>query len=149
VAGEQSLESNHAVIVSQLNTTKHSVVDVGQVTLVAVPASDNATIDTRGIAVPDLGVGLRNHLAGVHVDDLNVERQRDTGLVLDNILADELACYPVRSLGRLRSQRAAGIACKQGGWVGSLRSDREVGVMVGVQDVFERASLEQRLVWTS
>lgn len=147
VTGEQGLESDDTVIVGLLNTTEGSVVDVAQIGSVTVSAGNDATVDTSGVAVPHLRVSLRDGLAGVDIDDLDVERQRNTGLALDNVLTNELARHPVRAFGRLGSEDAASISSEQESRVSSLRSDGEVGVVVGGENVLERASLEQGLVW--
>lgn len=44
-----------------------------------------------GIAVPDVHVDVRQGVASVGVNHLDVHVQRDTGLGFDNVLADQLA----------------------------------------------------------
>jgi hypothetical protein len=43
--------------------------------------------------VPEINVNVRNRLARVRVDELNVQVQADTLLVLDEVVADELAAH--------------------------------------------------------
>ena len=41
-----------------------------------------------GIAVPEIGVDIRQRLTSVGVDELDVHEQRNTILTLDNVIAD-------------------------------------------------------------
>lgn len=49
-------------------------------------------VDTNGsVAVPDVHVDVWQRVTGVGVDHLDVHVQGDTGLGLDDVLADQLA----------------------------------------------------------
>lgn len=46
-----------------------------------------------GIAMPDIHIDIRQRLTGVGVDELDVHIQRNTTLVLSNVIADQLAAH--------------------------------------------------------
>jgi hypothetical protein len=77
-----------AVLVAELNSTEHGVVDVARIISVAVAASDHSTVHTRAVAVPRLKRDLRHRLTGPGVNYLNVKSQWYTGVAIGDILAD-------------------------------------------------------------
>lgn len=73
VAWKCRVELQDAVLVGELNTTEHSVVDVARVSSVAVATSNNTTVHAGAIAVPGFKGDLRDWLASCGVDDLDIE----------------------------------------------------------------------------
>lgn len=49
----------------------------------------DAGVTYSSIAVPEIGIDVRQGIAGVGVDQLDIHVQRNTSLVLDNVLADK------------------------------------------------------------
>lgn len=88
VAGEDGLELRDAVLVRLLDTAEPGRVDIVGVGLVAVAAGHDARVYACGIAVPHFHVDVGDGLARVDVDDLVVEDCVDSGLFLDDVLAD-------------------------------------------------------------
>lgn len=58
-------------------------------------------ITYSGVAVPKVHVDVRQGVAGVGVNHLDVHVERDTWLGLDDVLADKLAADICCSLARL------------------------------------------------
>lgn len=83
VAGEDGLVADNTPFITGLNTTQESLVQVGLVVGVSVTACDNAGVDTGGVAVPEVGVDVWDGVAGVDIDQLDVEIQGHTRLVFD------------------------------------------------------------------
>lgn len=46
-----------------------------------------------GIAVPEIHIDIRQRLTSVGVDELDVHIQRNTTLILSNVIADQLAAH--------------------------------------------------------
>lgn len=86
---EESSELRHAEGIGGLETAQKRVVDVGWVGGAdAVGGGDNSGVDAGAVAVPDFDHGVGDGVAGCHVNELGVEYQFDTFLILDNLLAD-------------------------------------------------------------
>lgn len=145
MTGEKSLELHHAALVAQLNTAEHRVVNVSEIIRVAVAALNNTAVHAGGIAVPDLSKDLGDGLACIDVDNLDVQGQRNTGLFIDNVLANQFTLNPVGALRGFGCKDAACVAREQDRGVGS-GSDRQVGVMVGVENILEGARSQDWLV---
>jgi hypothetical protein len=127
VTRECGVELYDTVLISLGNATEEGLVEVGLIAGVAIAAGNNARVDTSRVAVPELEVDLRNGLAGVDVDDLDVKVQRHSLLVLGNVAADQLALDPVRALSNLRSEDAGVVASEEGGGVSVSGDTGEVG----------------------
>lgn len=97
VTGEQGVEGHHTVLIGLLYTTEEGAVVVGQVVGVTVAISHQAGVDTGGVAAPDLGVDASEGLAGLDVNELLLDGDRNTLLVLTDVAADVLAGDPVGS----------------------------------------------------
>ena len=91
VTGEQRLELGNAVGVSGLDASQPGGINVGRVGRVSVAAGVDARVDAGRVAVPDLQVQIRDGLAGVDVNDLVVEDDVDTLLLLDDVVVDEFS----------------------------------------------------------
>ena len=94
VTREGGVELQNTVLVAELDTAEHGVIDVARVSSVAVAASDYTTVDTSTVAVPGLKSDLWDGFTGVSVNDLNIESQRHTRITLSDVLADILARHP-------------------------------------------------------
>ena len=94
VTREGGVELQNTVLVTELDTAEHGVIDVARVSSVAVAASDYTTVDTSTVAVPGLKSDLWDGFTGVSVNDLNIESQRHTRITLSDVLADILARDP-------------------------------------------------------
>ena len=91
VTGEDGLELGDTVSVGLLDSPTKCGVDIGGIVRIAVSTGNNTRVDTSAVAVPDLDVDIRDGLTGVNVDDLVVEGNRNTRLIVRNILTDVLA----------------------------------------------------------
>jgi hypothetical protein len=92
--------------------------------------------------VPHLEVDVGDGLAGIDVDDLVVEHNVDTLLVLDDVAADVLAGDVVGTLGDLGGEDARVLRAEEGGGVG-VCGVAEVGLVVaGGKDGGEVALLD-------
>lgn len=98
VAREERFERCRAVGVGLLHAAEEGGVDVGRVT-VAVAAGHDARVDAGRVAVPDLHVHVGDGLAGVDVEDLDVQGEIDAGLGLGHVLADVLSGHVLYWLG--------------------------------------------------
>lgn len=68
-----------------------------------------------GTLTPDLSVDTDDRLAGLNVEDLEVESEVDTGLTLGDILADVLSGNVVWTLGNLRGENTGAVAGEESG----------------------------------
>jgi hypothetical protein len=82
MAGEECLKLSNTVFIGFLNTTTKGLVDVGQIVTVSVARVVHTTIDTGGVAVPDIKIQIWHRLTGLNADDLVVENKVNTLLVL-------------------------------------------------------------------
>ena len=98
--------------------------------------------------MPDLEEGLGNRVARVDVDDLDVERQRDTLSILGDVLAEKLALHPVRALSRLGSQDAGVVASEEDGRIGVDSDACQVGLVRCREDAVEVTGAEIRSLCT-
>lgn len=103
VAGESRIELQDSVLVAELDTAEHGIVEVGCIGNVAVTVCDNATVNTSGVAVPCLESNLRDWLASVGIDELDIESQRHTWVAIGNVLADVFARDPCVAVSRVFS----------------------------------------------
>lgn len=110
MARNDGFESGNAVRIGFCDPAKEGRVDVARVGRVAVATGDNARVYASGIAVPVVYVDIWDRLAGVDIDDLDVDGQRHTLLVLGDVFADILALDVVRTLGNLGYKDARAIA---------------------------------------
>lgn len=114
VTGEDGLKLGNTILVGLLQATKECVVQIFLVVRVAVAFRLDARVNTldfvsicfrlyvdnmityRRIAVPDIHVDLRNRLASLGVDKLDVEEKRNTLLILRDVRANQFTsdiCY--------------------------------------------------------
>lgn len=73
VAGEGCIELQDAVLIAELDTTEHRVVNVACIGSIAITASNHAAVDTSAVAVPQFKCDLRDWLAGLGVNDLYIK----------------------------------------------------------------------------
>jgi hypothetical protein len=133
VAWEESSKFRNPLIVSWLQASEESVIDVCWVCGPdAIAAGDNARVDTSGVAMPDLDHCVCDWIAGVHVDDLGVEDEFDTFLVLSDVFADIFSRDPVWALGHFRGEDARAVAREDDGFGGCVIVALG-GLMVGSQ----------------
>ena len=96
-----------------LQTTQKSLIDVCTVLgTISIARSDDARVDASGVAVPDLNHGIRNRVAGVHVNDLGVKNQLHPSLILDNVFSHILSAHIAGSLCYLGAENARVVARK-------------------------------------
>lgn len=146
MTSEGCLERHNATLIRLLNTTVESVVQVGSIIGVAVAVGNDTRVYASTVAVPDLEENFWYRLAGVDVNDLDVEGEFNALLTIRNVLPDELALHPVGALSHLGTEDAAVVAREEGAGV---RVDSDVGqvaVMVTVEDTVDIASAEVGLV---
>lgn len=147
VTGEDGVECCDTVGVCLLETTEESLVDVGKIAGVTVATGNDTRVYTGRVAMPPLEEDFRNRLAGVDVDDLNVDGHRNTLLILGNVLADILAGNVVRALGNFGSKDAGSVVGEENRWVGVDSDVSEVGLVVSGQDGVEITGPEIRALW--
>lgn len=96
VTGEGCIELQDAVFVAELNTTKHCVVNIACIGRITIAASNHAAVHTSAVTVPKLKCYLRDWLAGLGVNDLDIESQWYARIAVSDVLADVFARYPWR-----------------------------------------------------
>lgn len=106
----KSVEYNNAIVVRFLYTSHESRVQVCGVIRIAIAVGIDARVNSSGIAAPDLKICLRNWLACIDINDLNVKSQRHACLTFGDVLSDKLSRDPVRPLGSLWCQNAGVVA---------------------------------------
>ena len=85
------LELDHAIRIRFLDAAKESSVQVGSVSRVAVTGSDEARVDARAVAVPDVPPEIGNRFTGGYVNELAFDNDGHTGLVFADVAADVFA----------------------------------------------------------
>lgn len=134
VARDDGLELDHTVDVGLLEAAEEGLVEVGGVVGVAVAGGYDAGVDACGVAVPGVDVNGRDGLAGRGVDELDVEVEGNTGLVLRHVCANQLAVDVVWALSDLWLENAGGIIGEEKGLVvanGDIQGGRMRGVVLG------------------
>lgn len=111
VAGEDGVELGNTVVVGGLEATQEGAVQA------ALASSVDARVDAGAVAVPDVEEHVGDGLAGVDVDELHLQVQGDTKLVLGDVLLDELAGNEVWADGVLWREDAAGVAAEEHGGI--------------------------------
>lgn len=114
VTRERCIELQDSILVGELDTTVHGVVDVAGIGRVAVATSNNATVHAGTVAVPSLEGNLWDGLAGCGVDDLDVKCQRYTRVAVSDVLADILARDPYTKRQLLEGKVHNGITYSMG-----------------------------------
>lgn len=105
VAWEEGLKLCNTIFVGLLDTTAKGVVDVGLVVDVSVTLVVHTSIDTGGVAVPDIEIQLWYRLACLNVDDLVVKDEVNTLLVLLEVATNGLTTNVFDSLVYIISGR--------------------------------------------
>lgn len=105
VAWEEGLKLRNTILVGLLDTTAKGVVDVSLVVDVSVTLVVHTSIDTSGVAVPDIEIQLGYRLAGLNVDDLVVENEVNTLLVLLEVATNGLTTDVLELLVDITSDR--------------------------------------------
>lgn len=91
MTGEKGIERCHSLVIGGLSTTEESLVKHSHVLGVAVSTGRGTRVNASGVCVEDLEVGAHDRLAGVDVQNLEVVVDRDTGLVVNQVLTNILA----------------------------------------------------------
>lgn len=131
VTREQSLELSNTVRVGLLNTAQESLVQVGGIVAVAVHGALNSRVDTSGIAVPHIPVEVLDRLAGVDVNELAIENDRNSSLSIADIGTDQLSLHPEGTDLALGCQDTDGVLGEQLCFR-CVRGNVEVGMVRGV-----------------
>lgn len=140
VTGEGCVKLHNPALVGLVDTTEEGIVKVGSVRAVTIAAGRDARVDTGGVAVPQLDVDRGNRLAGVDINDLDVEVQRYTFLILGNVLTDQLALDPIGSLSYIWRKDAGVVAGEEDGGIGISGDPSQVGGVGGAKDSVKIAS---------
>lgn len=114
VTREGGFELDDTVDVGLLQSAVEGVVEVGSVVGVSVSAGGNARVDASAVAVPGIDVDGGCRGAGGGVDELDIDEERDTGLVLGHVRANQLAIDVVGTLGDFWLQDTAGVVGEEG-----------------------------------
>ncbi|KAI6770948.1 hypothetical protein HG531_009803 [Fusarium graminearum] len=91
VTREDGLKLSNTVTVGLLDSAEPGLVDVCFVRVVAVAVCNDAGVNTSGVAVPHLEVDVGDGIAGLDIDDLVVEDNVESILLLDDVFSDILA----------------------------------------------------------
>lgn len=91
VTREDGLKLSNTVAVGLLDSAEPGLVDVCFVRVVAVAVCNDAGVNTSGVAVPHLEVDVGDGIAGLDIDDLVVEDNVESILLLDDVFSDILA----------------------------------------------------------
>lgn len=94
MAGEGRIKLQDSILVGKLNATEHGIVNVCCVGLISVSASDNAAVNTSGVAMPGLKRDFADRIAGVDINELNVECQRNARVTVSDVFTDILTRDP-------------------------------------------------------
>lgn len=124
---EDGIEGSNSIRVGSLNTSQEGriVTTVGNIS-----SNINTTVDTGGVAVPDIDVDFGNGLACCDVDILNFKMERDTNLSFSNVLTDSFAENVVGTISISGSQDARGVSGKDGGFWGIDAVIENTGLVV-------------------
>lgn len=114
VTREGGFELDDTVDVGLLQSAVEGVVEVRSVVGVSVSAGGNARVDASAVAVPGIDVDGGCRGAGGGVDELDIDEERDTGLVLGHVRANQLAIDVVGTLGDFWLQDTAGVVGEEG-----------------------------------
>ncbi|KAI6753732.1 hypothetical protein HG531_005901 [Fusarium graminearum] len=140
VTWEECLKLSNAILVSLLDTTTKGGVNVGLVVGVSIAWVVHTSIDTGCVAVPNIEIQLWYRLAGLDVDDLVVEDEVNTLLVLLEVATNGLTTDVLEF--NLGGQNARVLSSKQslGRCVGRIT---QVGlIVVRVEHVLEITLLD-------
>lgn len=109
MSGHKSLELDDTIAIGLLNTTQESCIKVARVVVITIATGRNAGVDPSRIAMPKIKIDSRDGLASGGVNDLDVQRQGNTSLILSNVFADQLAVDKIRSLSNLLLKGTRGV----------------------------------------
>lgn len=134
VARHQGVEGRHSDVIGQLDAAEEGSVQVGEIGgRVSVALSGDTAVDTSGVGsyeiesdvwssvkrlgrlglTPDLQVESVNGLAGLDVEDLELEVDGNALLDLGDVAADVLASHVVWTDNALGLENARGFASKE------------------------------------
>lgn len=85
---KEGVELHNTIIVTLLDTTVESSVKVTRVVLVTIAVSNDTRVHSSGVAMPDFQVCFGHGIAGVDINDLNVQSQGHTRFIVSDVLAD-------------------------------------------------------------
>jgi hypothetical protein len=142
VTREECIELYNTALIGLVDAAQEGLVKVGLIAAVTVAASNDTGVDTGGVAVPQLKINRGNGLTGVDIDDLDVEVERNTLLVLRDVLTDQLALDPVGALSDLRGENAGVVAGEEDGRVGVGSDAGQVGSVGSSEDGVQVTSTE-------
>jgi hypothetical protein len=115
VAWEDRLKNSNAVLVGLLETTERDAIKVGTIVSVSVAVVLDARVYACRIAVPYIPIDTLDRLASVDIDELGVHIVDDTRLIIDEILANQLALNPERSDLSIGREDTSGISEQEAG----------------------------------
>ena len=79
------------LVVTRIDATAESVVPVAGISNVSIALGDNAGVDAGGVCLPEVDVESGNGLAGVHVNDLEVDIKGNTLLIFNDVVTDQFS----------------------------------------------------------
>ena len=97
VAWENSCELGSSVFVSSLDASKICLVEIRIILVGAMAEVLNTGVASGGVTAPDFPKDILDWLAGVHIDELAVQDQRNARFSVCDICSDELAVNPERT----------------------------------------------------
>lgn len=134
MARNNHIEGGNTLRVGLDDTTEKGCVDVASNRGISITARDDARVDTSSIAAPQVDVNVGDWIAGVGVDDLNIESQRNTVLGFSDVATDIFALDVVGSLFTF-GRKDTGSAVFEQVVLGNIEVDAAVVRSVrGVQD---------------
>jgi hypothetical protein len=96
MTGNDGDKGSSSVRASWLYATKRIGSDSSGRT-VTIASGLDTSVDTSGVASPELDISIRHRLASCHVNDVDVEMSDGTLLASEDVLADKLATNPYNS----------------------------------------------------
>lgn len=94
VAWECRVELQDTVLIGELDTTEHGIVDVARISRVAVAVGNYTTVHAGTVAVPGFESNPGDRLASCGVDDLDIECQGHARVAISDVLTDIFARDP-------------------------------------------------------
>lgn len=108
VTRDDLVKADHAMLIGDLDTAQERAVKTTE--SVVSSWGFGARVATRGISAPDVDEQRGHGLAGIHIDELELQVHRNANLVLGDVAADELALDVVgpNGLGATQDGRRVG-----------------------------------------
>jgi hypothetical protein len=86
--GKLRLKHHNTILVRLLNPPMKRIIQIRRIIRISIPIRHNTRIHTGTITMPNFEESFRNWLARLDVDDLDVESQGNTLLIIGDVFAD-------------------------------------------------------------